>query len=53
MAKLGITIRINAANDTLTTADGTVFDRSTMTKPEKRKLSRIVRDIYKVHTERN
>lgn len=50
---LGITIRIGAAHDSVTTNDGTVFDRSVMKNSDKRKLARLVRDIYKVHTERN
>ena len=46
---LGITIRINGATDTVTTDDGAVFDRSTMTKAERNKLTRLVRGVYEQH----
>jgi hypothetical protein len=36
-----ITIRIGAAHDDVT-VDGVTFDRSRMSKPEKRKLSRMI-----------
>jgi hypothetical protein len=46
---LGITIRIGAAYDEIQTSDGTVIDRSRLDGSEKRKLSRLVRDIYEKH----
>lgn len=49
MKKLGITIRIGAAYDSVSTDDGTVFDRSRMSRPEKRKLARLVSGIYDRH----
>jgi len=39
---LGVTIRMNAETDTVTTSDGTVFDRSQMSKPETQKLARLM-----------
>lgn len=51
MTKLGITIRVGAAYDTVSTADGTVLDRSKMTKAERNKLRRVVRDIYSKFTQ--
>lgn len=48
---LGITIRIGAAYDTLTTKDGAVFDRSRMSRSDNRKLTRLVREIYSNNTE--
>lgn len=36
-----ITIRIGAKHDSVT-VDGTTFDRSQMSKPEQRKLSRMI-----------
>jgi len=53
MNRLGITLRIGAAYDTVSTMDGTVFDRSKMTRGERSKLTRLVRDIYQKHIERN
>lgn len=50
---LGITIRIGAAYDTLETPDGTVLDRSRLDRSDKRKLARLVRDIYSKHLEGN
>lgn len=50
---LGITIRIGAAYDQVETADGAVFDRSHMDRTSKRKLARLVRDIYSMHIEGN
>lgn len=49
---LGITIRIGASHDQVKTADGMVFDRSRMKALEKKKLSRLVTAIYKLHLER-
>lgn len=46
---LGVTIRIGAAYDEVRTADGTVIDRSKLTRPLRRKLTRMVRDIYEMH----
>jgi hypothetical protein len=46
---LGITIRIGAAYDELQTSDGKVIDRSRLDRSEKRKLTRLVRDIYEKH----
>ena len=43
---IGLTIRVGAAYDTLTTDDGQVIDRSKLTKPERRKAARMVRDIW-------
>lgn len=48
---LGITIRIGAAHDSITTADGAVFDRSKMDRTSRHKLGRLVRDIYSKHLE--
>lgn len=50
---LGITIRIGAAYDTVSTKDGAVFDRSRMDNTKKRKLARMVRDIYALHIQGN
>jgi hypothetical protein len=50
---LGITIRVGAAYDQIETPDGHTFDRSRMTAHDKRKLTRIVRDIYSKHIEGN
>ncbi len=50
---LGITIRIGAAYDSLTTPDGTVFDRSKMTSSDRRKLARRVSAIYSSITQGN
>jgi uncharacterized hydantoinase/oxoprolinase family protein len=46
---LGITIRLGAAHNEVRTSDGTVFDRSKMTLPQRKKLTRLVRDLYEVH----
>ncbi len=43
---LGLTIRMNAARDDITTDDGQVIDRSKLTRPETRKITRMVRDIW-------
>lgn len=48
---LGITLRIGAAYDDITTADGAVFDRSSMDRVQRHKLGRLVRDIYTKHLE--
>lgn len=48
---LGITIRIGAAYDQIETADGAVIDRSQLDRSGKRKLARLVRDIYSKHIE--
>jgi hypothetical protein len=40
--KPSITIKVGALHDTVT-VDGVTFDRSKMTGPEKRKLSRMIR----------
>jgi hypothetical protein len=53
MKRLGITVRIGAAHDSVTTSDGMTLDRSRMTKADKRKLSRLVRDIYSKFTKRD
>lgn len=50
---LGITIRIGAAYDTVSTSDGAVFDRSRMDTSSKRKLARMVREIYALHIKGN
>lgn len=50
---LGITLRIGAAYDTLETPDGTVIDRAQLDRSDRRKLARLVRDIYSKHTEGN
>lgn len=50
--RLGITIRIGATQDSVITQDGAVFDRSCMTRSERKKLTRLVRDVYQLHLER-
>jgi len=49
---LGITIRIGASHDQIETKDGTVFDRATMTRSDKKKLARLIREFYRVDQER-
>ncbi|MDO8839674.1 MAG: hypothetical protein Q7V31_12175 [Parvibaculum sp.] len=39
--KSAVVIRMGAAHNSVT-VDGVVFDRSTMTRPEQRKLARLV-----------
>lgn len=49
---LGIRIRIGAAYDELRTPDGQVIDRSTLARPARNKLTRMVREIYALHLSR-
>lgn len=48
---IGITIRMSASENTVSTDDGAVFDRADMTGPEKRKLRRLVKGIYERYLE--
>lgn len=43
---IGLTIRMNAARNDLTTDDGKVIDRSKMSQSDSRKVARMVRDIW-------
>lgn len=46
-----ITIRVGAARDEVT-VDGVTFDRSRMSKPEKRKLARMITAAKKTEYQR-
>lgn len=50
---LGITLRIGAAYDRIELSDNRVIDRSKLDGSGRRKLARLVRDIYSKHLERN
>ncbi|SFZ81703.1 hypothetical protein SAMN02983003_0644 [Devosia enhydra] len=50
---LGIRIRMGAAHYDLTTPEGVVFDMARLDRSERRKLTRLVRDIYSKHIEGN
>lgn len=50
---LGIRIRMGAAHYDLTTPDGAVIDIASLDRSDRRKLTRLVRDIYSKHIEGN
>ena len=50
---LGIRIRMGAAHYDLTTPDRAVLDMARLDPSAKRKLSRLVRDIYSIHIQGN
>ena len=50
---LGIRIRMGATHYDLTTPDGAVLDMARLDPSAKRKLSRLVRDIYSIHIQGN
>lgn len=45
---LGITIKLGATENTLTTEDGTVIDRLPLTKAEENKLRRLTTAAYRI-----
>lgn len=47
MKKLGITIRMNAGENTLTTSDGIVFDRSALPRDERSHLRHLIVEAFR------
>lgn len=51
MSRARITIRMNAAEDSVTVSDkgrSTTFDRSIMSRPERNKLARLIGDALEM-----
>lgn len=44
---LGLTIRMNASEDSITTPDGRKFDRSRMSPEDRKRITRLVRALCK------
>ena len=48
--RLGITIRVSGERDDIITDDGTVLDRSEMSKEERGRMRHVVRALFEQHS---